>query len=280
MTSPASPMARWADVMEAFAERDVWGVRELAAHTGLPRSAVASDAPRDDPPGAARGGGCAGPVPCRPVAGSPVGAAGGAARRPDRRPTVHGGRRRGARRDPRARALLPGPSPVLGRRRGRVDPSHPLHLGSAAAVERPAPGVERQGHPGLPARVGARRRSSATLPDPLPGPRSVPIATCASELGRAPVPAVTSSATASGSLVPSGSRRPSGTRRVGSSATWCSAGPTTARAPRRRRARRTREARRGPGVDVDGLPRLTVARPAGWLVRGGMPVAPVRGAGA
>jgi DNA-binding IclR family transcriptional regulator len=33
-------MARWAVVMEAFAERDVWGVRELAAHTGLPRSAV------------------------------------------------------------------------------------------------------------------------------------------------------------------------------------------------------------------------------------------------
>ncbi len=26
--------------MEAFAERDTWGVRELAAHTGLPRSAV------------------------------------------------------------------------------------------------------------------------------------------------------------------------------------------------------------------------------------------------
>ncbi len=39
-TSPASPMARWAAVTEAFAERDVWGVRELAVHTGLPRSAV------------------------------------------------------------------------------------------------------------------------------------------------------------------------------------------------------------------------------------------------
>jgi DNA-binding IclR family transcriptional regulator len=44
MTDPAiggsGPMARWAAVMEAFAERDVWGVRELGLHTGLPRSAV------------------------------------------------------------------------------------------------------------------------------------------------------------------------------------------------------------------------------------------------
>ena len=35
-----SPMARWAAVMEAFVARDEWGVRELAAHTDLPRSAV------------------------------------------------------------------------------------------------------------------------------------------------------------------------------------------------------------------------------------------------
>ncbi len=35
-----SPMARWSAVMDAFAERDSWGVRELAAHTGMPRSAV------------------------------------------------------------------------------------------------------------------------------------------------------------------------------------------------------------------------------------------------
>lgn len=33
-------MARWATVMEAFVERDTWGIRDLAAHTGLPRSAV------------------------------------------------------------------------------------------------------------------------------------------------------------------------------------------------------------------------------------------------
>jgi DNA-binding IclR family transcriptional regulator len=33
-------MARWMTVMEAFAERDIWGVRELAGHTVLPRSAV------------------------------------------------------------------------------------------------------------------------------------------------------------------------------------------------------------------------------------------------
>jgi DNA-binding IclR family transcriptional regulator len=33
-------MARWLTVLEAFAERDTWGIRELAAHTGLPRSAV------------------------------------------------------------------------------------------------------------------------------------------------------------------------------------------------------------------------------------------------
>ncbi len=35
-----SPMARWTAVTEAFTERDTWGVRELAAHTDLPRSAV------------------------------------------------------------------------------------------------------------------------------------------------------------------------------------------------------------------------------------------------
>ena len=35
-----SPMARWAAVMDAFAERDVWGVRELGVHARLPRSAV------------------------------------------------------------------------------------------------------------------------------------------------------------------------------------------------------------------------------------------------
>ncbi len=33
-------MARWLAVTEAFAEREVWGVRELAARTGLPRSSV------------------------------------------------------------------------------------------------------------------------------------------------------------------------------------------------------------------------------------------------
>jgi DNA-binding IclR family transcriptional regulator len=33
-------MARWLAVMEAFLERDAWGVRELATHTGLPRSSI------------------------------------------------------------------------------------------------------------------------------------------------------------------------------------------------------------------------------------------------
>lgn len=33
-------MARWLLVLEAFGVRDEWGVRDLAAHTGLPRSAV------------------------------------------------------------------------------------------------------------------------------------------------------------------------------------------------------------------------------------------------
>ena len=35
-----SPMARWTAVVDAFTARDEWGVRDLAAHTGLPRSAV------------------------------------------------------------------------------------------------------------------------------------------------------------------------------------------------------------------------------------------------
>jgi DNA-binding IclR family transcriptional regulator len=33
-------MARWLAVLEAFAARDEWGIRDLAAHTGLPRSVV------------------------------------------------------------------------------------------------------------------------------------------------------------------------------------------------------------------------------------------------
>jgi DNA-binding IclR family transcriptional regulator len=33
-------MARWLTVAEAFAANDEWGIRDLAAHTGLPRSAV------------------------------------------------------------------------------------------------------------------------------------------------------------------------------------------------------------------------------------------------
>lgn len=37
---PAAPMTRWLRLLEAFGERDEWGVRELAAHTALPRSAV------------------------------------------------------------------------------------------------------------------------------------------------------------------------------------------------------------------------------------------------
>ena len=42
MTASAtdSPMARWTSVLEAFTARDEWGVRELAAHIELPRSAV------------------------------------------------------------------------------------------------------------------------------------------------------------------------------------------------------------------------------------------------
>jgi IclR family acetate operon transcriptional repressor len=35
-----SPMGRWIEVLNAFLRRDEWGVRELAAETGLPRSAV------------------------------------------------------------------------------------------------------------------------------------------------------------------------------------------------------------------------------------------------
>jgi DNA-binding IclR family transcriptional regulator len=37
---PAPPMARWLVVLEAFAVQDEWGVRDLAAQRGLPRSAV------------------------------------------------------------------------------------------------------------------------------------------------------------------------------------------------------------------------------------------------
>lgn len=36
----STPMARWLRVLEAFAERDEWGTRDLAAHAAMPRSAV------------------------------------------------------------------------------------------------------------------------------------------------------------------------------------------------------------------------------------------------
>ena len=35
-----SPMGRWVEVLNAFLRRDEWGVRDLAAETGIPRSAV------------------------------------------------------------------------------------------------------------------------------------------------------------------------------------------------------------------------------------------------
>ena len=43
MTGPAdtrSPMARWVTVIEAFLDRETWGVRELAAATGMSPSAT------------------------------------------------------------------------------------------------------------------------------------------------------------------------------------------------------------------------------------------------
>src|SRR4051794_41908552 len=33
-------MGRWVEVLNAFLRRDEWGVRDLAAETGLPRSAI------------------------------------------------------------------------------------------------------------------------------------------------------------------------------------------------------------------------------------------------
>ncbi|MFN8517935.1 MAG: IclR family transcriptional regulator [Chloroflexota bacterium] len=35
-----SPMARWLRVLDAFGDRDEWGIRDLATHAGMPRSAV------------------------------------------------------------------------------------------------------------------------------------------------------------------------------------------------------------------------------------------------
>lgn len=37
---PSLPMERWLEVLEAFGDQDEWGVRDLAAHTRMPRSAV------------------------------------------------------------------------------------------------------------------------------------------------------------------------------------------------------------------------------------------------
>src|SRR5262245_15385462 len=35
-----SPMGRWVEVLNAFLRQDEWGIRDLAAATGLPRSAA------------------------------------------------------------------------------------------------------------------------------------------------------------------------------------------------------------------------------------------------
>ena len=150
-----SPMSRWLTVMEAFAERDVWGVRELAAHTGLPRSAVhrmlhemtrlglliEADAPgrfRVGPSLARLSVLLAERLDVRTVA----------------RPIMEGA---AAELDETLVLTMYSPvaAPVLGHRRGRIDPSHPLHLGSAAPVERAPHRIERQGHPRLPAAGGA-----------------------------------------------------------------------------------------------------------------------------
>ena len=122
----------------------------------------------------------------------------------------------------------PEPAPVLGRRRRRVEPPDPLHLGIAAQVGRP------------PRRARAARASSRSCPRPsarpswprcptrCPAPRRCPRRELRAELRACPRPWATSSATASGSRGRRRLRRPSATRRAGSWAISCSAGPTTA----------------------------------------------------
>ena len=154
----------------------------------------------------------------------------------DRGTPGHGGGGRGAGRDAGPGPVLADASPVLGRGRGRIDPPHPLHLGPPAPVERAAHGIERQGHPGLPAGRRAGRRPATRCPTRcrVTGRHRSP--PCARSWTRR-APAAMSSATANGSRVRWVSRRPSVTPPAGSSATSSSAGPTTAPAPRRRLAR-------------------------------------------
>ena len=167
--TPGSPMARWTTVMEAFADRDTWGVRELATHTGLPRSAVhrmlhemarlellaEAGAPgrfRIGPSLARLSVLLAERLDVRAIA-RPIMEVAAA----ELDETLVLALYSSARRQFWAVDAV------------EIDPAYPLHLGSAAAVERAAHRIKRQGHPRLPAgRRAGRHPGRAARPAPRP----------------------------------------------------------------------------------------------------------------
>ena len=236
----ASPMARWRPCSRRSARADEWGIRDLAAHTGLPRSAVHRMRPRDGPPGHARG-----------------------RRRSAGRFRVGPALARlsvllAERLDVRAVAR-----PIMERAAAELDETLVLSLYSPArrqfraidAVESSQPiryiwgPLARSGATSTPARAArASSRSCPTTsgtpswtrcPIPVPGPvPHVDVASCARSCDASRELAATSSATASGSRARWASPPPSATRPGGSSGTSCSAGPTTATTRTRRHVRR------------------------------------------
>ena len=231
--TPSGPMARWVRVLEAFAESGEWGIRDLARATDIPRSAahrILHDmaalgllAPADEP-GRFRVGADLARIGLLVAEHLDI--------RRDR-PALHRARLGGHRRDGRHRRLRPPTPPVLGRRRRRNEPSHPLPLGIAPGLERPPPRLVRQGHPRVPA---ARRAGGHHRPIAGPDPR-----THRADEGAAPrrswqrrESGATSSATESASRARSVSRPRSATPVAGSSATSSRRGRTTAPTPTRR----------------------------------------------
>ena len=200
-------MARWLTVLEAYARRPEWGVRDLAAATGLPRSSVHRIVREMTSlglltPAGTNGRAEVGPTLMRLAVSL----------------TEHvdvlrvAGPVLDALRDETGEtAILHDPRPdaadVPRGDRGRVVPRHPLHLGIAPGVERAVRRGERQGHPRVPRARGAAAESSTrsrTRCRRHPARRRTPSShRCHERRATA-----TSSAMASASRARSGSRRP------------------------------------------------------------------------
>ena len=227
-------MARWVRVLEAFADVGRMGHPRPRPRHGHPAQRGPPDPPRHGRARAAGPGRRSRPLPRRRGPRPDRPARRRAPRYPPRGPAVPRAGLGGHRRDGRHRRLRPGPPPVLGRRRGRDQPPHPLLCGSRCGTGATSTSARRARASWPSCRPTSRPPSSTACPDPVPGPHRPDQGQAARGAARPTASAATSSATASATRARSGSRRRSATHAAGSSATSSRRGPTTAPiAPRR-----------------------------------------------